>query len=149
MQNEECGFAILRVCVRALTRVRVLFPAPAAYLGEVHAAQLRPAGGASARGAFSLSLSSLLSPDSLAFEPPPGFDAFADASHSSASAAPSPPLTPVFNRRGGDRRIAGVPAALLHAALRVVVGGRAGPLRDALYAPLLRYAEAAKRAQRG
>jgi hypothetical protein len=110
----------------------------------LHAAQLRPAGGAGARGAFSLSLESLLSSESLTFEPPPGFDAFHDA-----SSAPPPPPLPVFNRGGGDRRVSGVPAALLHAALRVVVGSRPGPLRDALYAPLLRYAEAAKRAQRG
>ncbi len=53
---------------------------------------------------------------------------------------------PVFNRAGGERRVSGVPAALLHAALRVVGGPRAR-FRDALYAPLL--AHAARRAARG
>jgi hypothetical protein len=122
---------------RVVRRADTHSAARAAYLGELHAAQLRPRGGAGARGAFSLSIESLLAPDSLAFEPA-GFAGLEDA---------GPPPSPVFNRGGGDRRIAGAPAALLHAALRVVIGARPA-FRDALYAPLLQHA-AARRAQRG
>jgi hypothetical protein len=110
---------------------------PAAYLGELEASSLRFRCGALARGAFSLSLDSLLSADSLSFEP--GLDL--------PGIAGGPPA-PVFNRGGGDRRITGAPAAALHAALRVALGRRGGAQRDALYAPLLA-AMTPRREQRG
>jgi hypothetical protein len=110
-------------------------PRPAAYIGDLDATSLRFRGGAGARGAFSLSLESLLSADSLAFE-------------ADLHGAPGGPPAPVFNRTGGDRRVTGAPAAALHAALRVVLGRRGGAQRDALYAPLLA-AMAPRREQRG
>jgi hypothetical protein len=114
-------------------------PRPAAYIGDLDATSLRFRGGAGARGAFSLSLESLLSADSLAFEAAGGLD---------LPGAPSGPPAPVFNRSGGERRVTGAPAAALHAALRVVLGRRGGAQRDALYAPLLA-AMTPRREQRG
>lgn len=112
---------------------------PAAYLGELEAASLSFRGGAAARGAFSLSLDSLLSADSLSFETAGGLD---------LPPAPGALPAPVFNRAGGDRRVTGAVAAALHAALRVALGRRGGAQRDALYAPLLQ-AMSPRREQRG